>query len=74
MSAIKLVMDMNQKAPCFKCEIRYPGCHAICMKYEAWALMREKQRQAARKEKEANEVSVVSCYRQMERIRKKRRR
>ena len=65
---------MNKKAPCHGCEIRFIGCHAVCMRYEAWRLTREKQRQAARKEKEANEVSVVSCYRQMERIRKKRRR
>ena len=70
----KKARDIDRNAPCYKCEIRYPGCRAVCMKYEAWALTREKQRQAARKEKEANEVSVVSCYRQMERIRKKRRR
>lgn len=72
--ARKPVMNMNKNAPCFKCEIRYPGCHAICMKYEAWALIRKKQLQVARKEKEADEVSIISCRRQVDRIRKKRRR
>lgn len=63
---------MNRSAPCRECAYRFPGCHAICMKYEAWVLTREKQKRASMKEKAADEVAIVGCQRQKERLRKKR--
>lgn len=39
----KKARDMDRNVPCYKCEIRYPGCHAVYMKYEAWRITRKKE-------------------------------
>lgn len=44
---------MNNKAPCHGCEIRFMGCHAVCMKYEAWRITRKKEATERRQDKEA---------------------
>lgn len=64
-------MNMNKNAPCFKCEIRFPGCHSACMRYEAWRLTRNAERAKARLEKNADDVLIISCMREKERKRKK---
>lgn len=46
-------MNMNKNAPCFKCEIRVPGCHDVCIKYEAWRLTRNAVRAREKQDKEA---------------------
>ena len=51
--ARNLVMNMNKNAPCFKCEIRVPGCHDVCIKYEAWRLTRNAVRAREKQDKEA---------------------
>lgn len=67
----KKARDMDRNVPCYKCEIRYPGCHAVCMKYEAWRLTRNAERAKARLEKSADDVLITSCMREKERQRKK---
>ena len=62
---------MNKKAPCHGCEIRFVGCHAVCMKYEAWRLTRNAERAKARLEKNADDVLITGCMREKERQRKK---
>ena len=49
----KKAHDMDRNVPCYKCEIRYPGCHAVCMKYEAWRITRKKEATERRQDKEA---------------------
>lgn len=49
----KKARDMDRNVPCYKCEIRYPGCHAVCMKYEAWRITRKKEATERRQDKEA---------------------
>ena len=49
----KKARDMDSNVPCYKCEIRYPGCHAVCMKYEAWRITRKKEATERRQDKEA---------------------
>ena len=49
----KKARDMDRNVPCYKCEIRYPGCHAACMKYEAWRITRKKEATERRQDKEA---------------------
>ena len=49
----KKARDMDRNVPCYKCEIRYPGCHDICMKYESWKLTRSAVRAREKQEKEA---------------------
>lgn len=44
---------MNKKAPCHGCEIRFVGCHAVCMRYEAWKLTKNAVRAREKQEKEA---------------------
>lgn len=44
---------MNKKAPCHGCEIRFIGCHAVCMRYEAWRITRRQEADSKRQEKEA---------------------
>ena len=62
---------MNNKAPCHGCEIRFIGCHAVCMRYEAWRLTRNAERAKARLEKSADDVLITGCMREKERKRKK---
>lgn len=49
----KKARDMDRNVPCYKCEIRYPGCHAVCMKYEAWKLTRSAVHTREKQDKEA---------------------
>ena len=49
----KKARDMDRNVPSYKCEIRYPGCHAVCMKYEAWRITRKKEATERRQDKEA---------------------
>ena len=49
----KKARDMDRNVPCYKCEIRYPGWHAVCMKYEAWRITRKKEATERRQDKEA---------------------
>ena len=62
---------MNNKAPCHGCEIRFVGCHAVCMRYEAWRLTRNVERAKARLEKNVDDVLITGCMREKERKRKK---
>lgn len=44
---------MNRSAPCMECKDRFPGCHNVCMKYEAWRITRGREAAAERQDKEA---------------------
>ena len=49
----KKARDMDRIVPFYNCDIRYPGCHAVCMKYEAWRITRKKEATERRQDKEA---------------------
>lgn len=70
----KKARDMDRNVPCYKCEIRYPGCHAVCMKYEAYALARKVKRHTEQTNRIADEVLILSCQRELKRRRKRQRR
>ena len=59
------------KSPCFECKERIPGCHDICMRYEAWRLTKNAERAKDRLEKNVDEVLITGCMREKERQRKK---
>lgn len=40
------------KAPCFGCVDRGLGCHAYCEKYKEWTELHEKERAAARRDRD----------------------
>ena len=51
--ATKEAMTMNRNAPCHNCDARFPGCHDVCMRYEAWKITRGKETEAEKRDKEA---------------------
>lgn len=44
---------MNKSAPCHNCDTRFPGCHDVCMRYEAWRITRQQEATAEKRDKEA---------------------
>ena len=65
---------MNKKAPCFGCPDRFPGCHAVCLKYEAWRLTKSAENSRAKEQNNVDAATIASIYRIKEFKRKKKRR
>ena len=47
---------MFNSVPCYKCESRYPGCHAKCEKYISWSKEHEIIKDKKAKEKLINSI------------------
>lgn len=51
---------MSGDAPCYKCETRYAGCHANCVKYMDFVQKREVENEKIRIEKMVDRLNYNS--------------
>lgn len=44
-------------SPCWQCELRAPNCHAVCLKYEAYRLTKDKDNELLRKQMQETKIA-----------------
>lgn len=62
---------VREKSPCYKCELREPGCHGSCEKYANWVVPLLNARDARKRKMDAEAVRTDAVTKALKRRRQK---